>query len=482
MIDQLKIKWRNVPLTVKVSTAYAVSSIIQRCLSFITMPLFTRMLTTEQYGQYTVYSSWSGILTIFITLNLGYGSFSTAMIKFENRREEYISSIEGICLLLSGIFLLMYLPFRGFWNNVFELPTGLIVVMIFELLTSSAILFWSGKKRFEFKYKSVVAVTLLTSFISPCLAYLFVINSDEKGYARILGYAFTTIIIGGFFFGSNLLKGRKFYSKEFWKFALGFNIPLIAYYLSQVIFNQSDRLMINYYSGTSKAAMYGVASNLALILNFILNAINNSYVPWFYKKMKDGKQKDNRVVSSTLAFTISILLLCIIWFAPEIITIMAGKQYGESIGVVAPVAMSLLLLFYSQLFINVEFYFEEKKALVWASIGAALINVVLNAWLIPIFGFIVAGYTTLISYVVFSLSNYFVMKLILKKRNIVESGFDPKELVLIFIVFSASGFLGVTLYEHFIARICISLIVLAILIVFRSLLLDNLKKLREDKN
>ena len=85
MVNKIKKRYNEIPLTVKVSTSYAVCSILQKCLSFITLPLFTRLLTTEQYGQYTIYSSWSGILMIFLTLNLAYGSFQTAMVKFEEK-------------------------------------------------------------------------------------------------------------------------------------------------------------------------------------------------------------------------------------------------------------------------------------------------------------------------------------------------------------------------------------------------------------
>ena len=102
---KLKTKWDQIPIAVKVSIAYAVCSILQRCLSFITLPLFTRLLTTEQYGQYTIYQSWQGILSIILTLNLAYGSFATAMVKFEKDRDGYISAVEGICLLLSLIFM-----------------------------------------------------------------------------------------------------------------------------------------------------------------------------------------------------------------------------------------------------------------------------------------------------------------------------------------------------------------------------------------
>lgn len=479
MIKKIKKKMRNIPLTVKVSTSYAVCSIFQKSLSFITLPLFTRLLTTEQYGQYTIYSSWSGILMIFLTLNLGYGSFQTAMVKYENRRAEYITCIQGICLLLSCIFLVIYLPFRNLWNQLFELPTMIVLMMVSEIIFSTSTQLWMGKNRFEFKYKSVVAVTLLISILSPILAFILVSMMEEKGYARIVGYAGINILIGVIIFIINSRNGKKFYNREFWKYALGFNIPLLAYYLSQVIFNQSDRIMISHMTGTSDAAMYGVAYNLATILTFVLNAINGSYVPWMYGKIKENKGDDNKSISILLIILMGLMILCVIWFAPEIIIIMAGKQYEAAIYVVAPVAMSLLLLFYSQLFINVEFYYEEKKTLVYGSIGAAVLNIILNYILIPKFGFVAAGYTTLASYIVFALSNCYTMRNVLKKKHLQDNMYNYKVLTCLFFAFFASSFLGVVLYEKLMARIIITLLVLVLLFVYKNKFLSALKKIRE---
>lgn len=220
-----------------------------------------------------------------------------------------------------------------------------------------------GKNRFEFKYKSVVVVTLLTSILSPVIAFILVSLVSEKGYARIFGYAIVNILIGFILFIYNSQKGKHFYNKEFWKYAAGFNIPLLVYYLSQVVFNQSDRIMISHIAGTSDAAMYGVAYNLAMFLTFVLNAINASYVPWIYEKIKDNKSSENQTISLMLAILMGLMILCVIWYAPEIIVIMAGEQYKAAIYVVAPVAMSLFLLLYCQFFINVEFYYEEKRCL-----------------------------------------------------------------------------------------------------------------------
>ncbi len=415
---------------------------------------------------------------IFLTLNLAYGSFQTAMVKYESKRLEYIASIQGICLLLSVVFLIIYLPFRNLWNKLFQLPTQFVLLMVFEVLFTTSTQLWMGKQRFEYKYKSVVAVTFLTSLFSPVVAYICVKYSEEKGYARILGYSTVLIIVGAVIFIVNFVKGKKVYVKEFWKYAFGFNVPLLAYYLSQVIFNQSDRIMISHITGSSDAAMYGVAYNFAMILSFIITAINGAYVPWMYRKLKDNKGKENETVSISLSVMIGLMIMCIIWYAPEIIYFMAGEGYNEAVYVVAPVALSLYLLFYSQLFINVQFFYEEKKLLVFASIGAALLNIGLNYLLLPIWGFVVAGYTTLASYIVFAFTNCISMRYGLKKRNMQDNIYNYKMLMLLFIAFMACGFLGVFLYSKLIIRIVVTVVVLVLIVIFRNKFLNVLKQIK----
>ncbi len=477
MIKKLLNKWTAIPVQVRATSAYTICSILQKCLSFITLPLFTRLLTTQQYGQYSVYTSWSGILTIFLTLYLGYGSFSTAMVKFEDDRRGYVCGVQGVCCALTALFLAIYLPLQNLWNGLFELPTPLVLLMVAEILTGFAITCFYERNRFEYRYKSVVGLTLLNTLLSPTIALIFVLNSQERGYARIIGYALGNIIIGLCVFIFNTVQGggQKTFSKKYWKYALSFNIPLIPYYLSQVIFNQSDRIMISHISGTDKAGLYGVAYTLAMILNFVLNAINNAYIPWFYGKIKEGKPEENKPVANGIAILMAFLLLAVIALAPEIILIMAGEPYREAMWVVPPVAMSLLLLFYAQLFINVEFYYEEKTMLVWGSVFSAVLNVVLNALLIPVFGFVAAGYTTLVSYLVFAFANYVVLKIIGKRRNISMDYFDLKALLLILGVFVGLSFLAMFLYELIVIRYIIVGAVLLSLIVFHKKVIEFVK-------
>lgn len=481
MLQKLLKKTKSIPETVKISVAYTMCSIVQKSLAFFTMPLFTSLLTQEQYGQYNVYISWSSIISIFITLNLAYGTFSTAMVKFREQRDEYISSVQGICLSLSALFLMLYLPLSGFFNQFFEMPTYIIVIMVAEIIAQTSILLWSGKKRFEYKYKSVVIVTLINSVSGILVALLLVTHSEEKGYARIIGFALVSILIGGFFFIWNMIKGKSFFNRKFWKYALSFNIPLLIYYLSQSVFNQSDRIIISMYCGIDKAAMYGVAYNFAIMLTFVLEAICNSYVPWLYDKLSVDRQKENRPVSAGISVLLSLMLLCVIWFAPELIRVMAGESYLPALPVVAPVAMSPLLLFYSRLSISVMFYYEKKAVLIISSIWSALLNIILNILLLPYYGFVVAGYTTLFSFLLFVIANYIGMRFTLKKEGVEFELFKAKDLILVFIGFVLSAYLGVALYGSLPIRIAVTLVVLLILFIFRKPFIKRLSVLRKPK-
>lgn len=468
MFQKIRGKLAAIPPGVMASMAYTVCSILQRCLSMITMPLFTRLLTQEQYGQYNVYLSWMNIFTIFITLNLAYGSFSKAMVTYEKDRNGYIAAVQNVTLVLAAVFLLVYLPLRKYWNPLLELPTELVLLMVAEIVFQNALLCWYGHRRFTYQYKSVVAVTLLVAISSPVLAYFLVINATEKGYARIIGYAAVTLAVGFACFIYQAIRGKGGAKKVYWVYALRFNLPLIPYYLSQVVFNQSDRIMISHMSGTDKAGIYSVAYTLATILTFVLNAINGSYVPWFYGKIKDNAGADNKPMSNGISILMAFLLLAVIALAPEIITVMAGSDYAEAMWVVPPVAMSILLLFYAQLFINVEFFYEEKTLLVWGSIGSALLNIVLNWLLIPVFGYVAAGYTTLVSYIAFAAANYFTMKVIFKRRGITGDYFNIPVLVVIFLVFAALSFAAMALYNLPLIRYIIIGAVLLALVIFRK--------------
>ena len=85
------------------SLAYTIGNLLIQGLSFITLPIYTRVMTQEDYGNYNLYSSWAGIFSIFIGLQIT-GSFSIAKIKYENRFKEYIATSTSVATIFFVLF------------------------------------------------------------------------------------------------------------------------------------------------------------------------------------------------------------------------------------------------------------------------------------------------------------------------------------------------------------------------------------------
>lgn len=467
----------KVSVQVKSSTAYTICSIIQKSLSLITLPFFSRILSTSEYGLSTIYSSTMAIVILFTSLQLPYGTFNTAMVKFEKDRKGYVSAITGLCTLLTGLFFAFYFLSVNLWDRYVNLSRTFIIVMGIEMLMTTSLNLWMGYQRFEYRYKAVVAVTLLNSFISTISAIILIyIFENNRGEIRVLSYSVTTILIGLVIFCINFFKGKKFYDYNYWSYAIRFNIPLLPYYISQMIFNQSDRLMIDYICGRSDVAKYGVAYSLALIISFVINAINDSYTPWLYARIKDKDFDINQKISFLLALFVALLLFAVVFFAPELVFVMAGAKYRDVVWAIGPIAMSLLFLFYTQLFVNFEFYFEEKYYLVGGSIASALVNIVLNVIFIKKYGYIAAAYTTLLSFIIFAICNYVCMKLVCNKHKVDCVAYDIKKLIYLGIIFIFLCAISMFLYNYLYLRLMIVLMALVLIILNYKRIIQLLKK------
>ena len=86
----------KMPDPAKASFWFMICTILQKGISMITMPIFTRIMSSEHYGIVSVYNAWYGILAIFATLNLSAGVFNKGMIKYEDDKANYMSSMLGL--------------------------------------------------------------------------------------------------------------------------------------------------------------------------------------------------------------------------------------------------------------------------------------------------------------------------------------------------------------------------------------------------
>lgn len=244
MIKSLIGKYNALSVQLKATIWFFVCSVLQRGISVITTPIFTRLLSTEEYGQFSVFNSWLTIAQIVVTLQLAGGVYTMGIVKFKEEEKVFTSSLQGLNLVLCLAWTGMYWIFRDFWNQLFSLTTVQMLAMLLMIWSTAAFSFWMTTQRNQYRYHLLVAVTLAVSVAKPVIGILFVVNADDKVTARILGLALVEVIAYSGFFFMQVYRGKKFYSGKFWRYAIAFNLPLLPHYLSNAILGSSDRIMI----------------------------------------------------------------------------------------------------------------------------------------------------------------------------------------------------------------------------------------------
>ena len=181
----------------------------------------------------------------------------------------------------------------------------------------------------------------------------------------------------------------------------------------------------------------------------------------------EKKNNNNKYIGKSSMIIISlvgVLCMAVILFAPELIRILGTEEYLAAIWVIPPVALSVLFIFIYCCFANVEFYFEQKKQILIGSLMSATLNVVLNMLFIPRFGFVAAGYTTLICYIAFAIFHYISMKKVCLKQKF-DCPFNGKHILLLSVAFVICGVATNALYLNDIIRYIVIIAICAVVLV-----------------
>ena len=93
-VQKLFQNYYRMPVQVKASMWYAACNVLQKGMSFVTVPIYIRMLTVSEYGRYVTFLSWKDIVMIFATFNLFYGVYTKYIIDHEKDRDGYTSCMQ----------------------------------------------------------------------------------------------------------------------------------------------------------------------------------------------------------------------------------------------------------------------------------------------------------------------------------------------------------------------------------------------------
>ena len=469
---------KNFPKGVKASIAFFISSLITKGIAFITTPIFTRLLTTEEYGKVALFSTWFQLFGIVAMFCLYYAVFNVGMMDYPDRRDDFSFSLLILANIITFIFGGIVIAAYPLIKNVVGLELSYIILMFVLYLTQPAYLFWVVKERYEYKYKWVVAFAIISAIIGPLIAIICITqNSGNKVAARIYGFEIPVFLLHLCFYIFLGLKAKWKVDTSFWKKVILYNIPLIPHYLSTYLLNSSDRIMISYIVNDKATAYYSLAYSIASIALIIWNAIDNSLVPYTFEKLKAGEEQDVKSVANPLIFVFACGCFGVILLAPEALMIMGTKEYSEAIYVIPPIVGGVFFQVQYFLYSNVLYYYKKPKFVMLGSICAVVCNLILNYIFINLYGYIAAGYTTLLCYAIQATIDYIAMTKISKVKV-----YDVKFIIILSVIIAMCSIISGTLYDYLFIRILLLLCFFIVLFVMRKTIIQSIRISRKKGN
>lgn len=468
------------PLPAKAGVWFTICAIVQRGISVISMPIFTRLFSTEEYGAYNLYTSWFMLFGLVITLNLQQEVFNKGLSDHVEERPEYSTSQAILITLLVLAFYAVYLLLGGAINAMTGMSTLLTSLMFVDVWSSSIVSLWLARRRFDYAYKPLIAVTLGISFVSVVLGIFAVwVAPDEwKVVARVVSNLLPFFVAAVFVLASFVKRSCCLFNREWWRNSVRMGVPLVPHYASQVLLNQADKILISWFLDNVKVAIYGVAHSAGLLLAMVNNGINSSYVPWLYGKLRSGDCRSVSGVSNALILLVALLVFLLMLLAPECVAVLATAEYVDAIWCIPPIATGVVFSFMYTLFVNVEIYYGKAGYVATASILSAVANIALNLIVIPVFGYISSAYVTAACYLGTAVLHYHFMKRALKDAGIICRIYDARFIAFAVVLTCAFAAISLGLYTVGAWRYAFIAAFLIGLLVFRKRLYRSIKTIR----
>jgi len=188
-----------------------------------------------------------------------------------------------------------------------------------------------------------------------------------------------------------------------------FGIPLIPTQLSLTALRLADRYIIGSIAGLASVAVYDVGYKVGSVITLIISPFQAAWAPFAFSiARRPEAPRVYRDVLTYLAAMCSFLILGVIAFRAELVHIMAPVSYAGATGVVSWVASAQLFLAAYIVLSLGPMLINRTRRLMWPSVLAAVLNILLDVILIPATGILGAAIATFVSYLVLAILTYFV--------------------------------------------------------------------------
>ena len=410
---------------------YGLSSIVARVINFFFVPLYTRMLTTGNYGLASELLAYIALLQVVLTFGMETGFFRFA--SKEKDRAEIIFSTALLSLGATSLsFVLVILLFSGQISAFTEHPVNYIIyaALILAIDCFTAILFAELRyknKAFKFaffrtiKILSEVGFNLVLFLLLPkyfathpdSILLNFIPATPDYGY--ILLAILLSCIVSLLLFIPRLLNLHFVFSKQQFRALMIYSLPLMVAGLPGVANDFISRIFFRFFAPVTspwqdQLGIFNANVKLAVFMVLFVQMFRYAAEPFFFSSSarEDMKKVYADVMKYFVAFCVLIFLAIALY--PELFALLLGKNFRSGIGILPIMLIANILL---GIVFNLSMWYKlsgkTKYALRITLLGLG-INLVINILFMPIYGFMAAAWGYLLSYLAMVIFSYYLSR------------------------------------------------------------------------
>ena len=391
----MEITRKKLTLPARAALWYCVGGALTKGLSLLSTPIFTRMLSPEEYAKLPIYITFLGVASALAATGSGGGARLSLAVK-SGGEEGVKSACLGFSLAMSGgvgiLYLALCLPLSRLGAPIGFVALMLVIQLIFDGVAAVELTF----SRARYDYKRVVLIGSLSSVFSIFVSYLLINAIGDKGELRALGLLLSSLALGLPLIARQI-RGGRLYDREVWRELFRGELPMLPQYLSGALLVGADKIMIGRVFGELAVSGYVIAHSIGGAAGLLVSSLSSATRPWLLRRLARGDEEGARRVSDSVAVVIGAFGCALIGAAPEIARILAPSDYGIRLSAAAPIALSAVFGFLSLEVGLAEAREGRAMRAALPGILGVLVSLLMNYLLLGRVGYEIAGFTALVS-------------------------------------------------------------------------------------
>ncbi len=398
---------------------YVSADIFSKGISFLTIPVFTRILVPEDYGILAVFSAIIAITTIVMGFGLR-GAIGRYYYEESNEFGSFFGTNIVFVTVVNFILILFVFSYSESLCAFLNIDFEVFLIAVIVSFTAIYLQFYLAYLQASKKSRIFAEISVFKNVAITVFAIVLIVILENQKYR---GKIYAQLFISGLVFIYIVIKIIKISKFEFkvkhLYYSLAFGLPIVFHLLSQYILSTSDKIIINQLLGGSDTGLYALAYQIGMIIHVITMGMLKSWTPMYYELMKKDQISQINELAQKYAFLVFSLSIGAILFSKEIITFMANKEYYDALNSIPIIILGYLFFFLYTLYVSYSFYIKKTYLITISTIISASSNVALNYIFIPIYGYIAAAYTTLIAYFILFILHYLSVRFLFKEKQLI---------------------------------------------------------------